>query len=131
MHRCHSPYLSYMRLSNSMLQPRWNPAVLDKNRLFYALWTTGLFLLLIWGVYGINEVYGMNWRRLGNHPREWNHVGGSLYLSIFTWRLRPYLEQYHYIFHAEFPPLLLLPIHCLAHMGSVVLDFGFWALDLR
>ena len=65
-----------MRLSNSMLQPRWNPAVLDKNRLFYALWTTGLFLLLIWGVYGINEVYGMNWRRLGNHPREWNHVGG-------------------------------------------------------
>ncbi len=80
MHRCHSPYLSYMRLSNSMLQPRWNPAVLDKNRLFYALWTTGLFLLLIWGVYGINEVYGMNWRRLGNHPREWNHVGG-----VFTY----------------------------------------------
>ncbi len=80
MHRLHSPYLSSMRRAHSMLQPRWNPAVLDKNRLFYALWTTGLFLVLIWGVYGINEVYALGWRSWGNHPREWDHVWG-----VFTY----------------------------------------------
>ena len=69
-----------MRLSHSMPQPRWNPNVLDANRLFYALWTTALFLLLIWGVYAINETYALNWRRWGNHPREWEHWTG-----VFTY----------------------------------------------
>jgi membrane associated rhomboid family serine protease len=69
-----------MRLSYSMPQPRWNPNVLDANRLFYALWTTALFLLLIWGVYAINETYALNWRRWGNHPREWEHWTG-----VFTY----------------------------------------------
>ena len=69
-----------MRLSHSMPQPRWNPNVLDANRLFYALWTTALFLLLIWGVYAINETYTLNWRRWGNHPREWEHWSG-----VFTY----------------------------------------------
>ena len=63
-----------------MPQPRWNPNVLDANRLFYALWTTALFLLLIWGVYAINETYALNWRRWGNHPREWEHWTG-----VFTY----------------------------------------------
>lgn len=63
-----------------MPQPRWNPNVLDVNRLFYALWTTALFLLLIWGVYAINETYALNWRRWGNHPREWEHWSG-----VFTY----------------------------------------------
>jgi membrane associated rhomboid family serine protease len=53
---------------------------LDANRLFYALWTTALFLLLIWGVYAINEAYALNWRRWGNHPREWAHWTG-----VFTY----------------------------------------------
>ena len=69
-----------MRLSHSMPQPRWNPNVLDANRLFYAFWTTALFLLLIWGVYAINETYALNWRRWGNHPREWEHWTG-----VFTY----------------------------------------------
>lgn len=69
-----------MRLSHSMPRPRWNPNVLDANRLFYALWTTALFLLLIWGVYAINEAYALNWRRWGNHPREWAHWTG-----VFTY----------------------------------------------
>ena len=69
-----------MRLSYSMPQPRWNPNVLDANRLFYALWTTALFLMLIWGVYAINETYALNWRRWGNHPREWAHWTG-----VFTY----------------------------------------------
>ena len=80
MHRLGSAYLATMRWSNSMIQPRWNPEVLDKNRLFYALWTTGLFIVLIWGVYGINEAYALNWRRWGNHPRDWDHVWG-----VFTY----------------------------------------------
>ncbi len=63
-----------------MPRPRWNPNVLDANRLFYALWTTALFLLLIWGVYAINEAYALNWRRWGNHPREWAHWTG-----VFTY----------------------------------------------
>jgi len=69
-----------MRLPHSMPRPRWNPNVLDANRLFYALWTTALFLLLIWGVYAINEAYALNWRRWGNHPREWAHWTG-----VFTY----------------------------------------------
>ena len=63
-----------------MPRPRWNPNVLDANRLFYALWTTALFLLLIWGVYAINEAYALNWRRWGNHPRECEHWTG-----VFTY----------------------------------------------
>ena len=48
--------------------------------MFYALWTTAVFLLLIWGVYAINETYALNWRRWGNHPRDWSHWSG-----VFTY----------------------------------------------
>ena len=58
MHRLNSAYLAFMRWSNSMIQPRWNPEVLDKNRLFYALWTTGLFIVLIWGVFTYPFLHG-------------------------------------------------------------------------
>ena len=67
-----------MRPSSQALQTRWNPGVPDRNRLFYALWTTGLFIVLIWGVYGINEAFELNWRRFGNHPRDWNAWHGVL-----------------------------------------------------
>ena len=65
-----------MSKQNNTLLSRWNPAVLDQNRLFYALWSTLLFLILIWGVYWINEVYTLNWRRFGNHPGAWSDCWG-------------------------------------------------------
>lgn len=76
MHPLQTMYLSCVRLTSSFLRPRWNPSVLDRDRLFYSLWSTALFLLLIWGIYGINEAYALNWRRWGNHPRDWNHAWG-------------------------------------------------------
>ena len=68
-----------MRNLSQPLQTRWNPAILDRNRLFYALWTTLLFLTLIWGVFWINELFELNWRKRGNHPRVWSDWTG-----IFT-----------------------------------------------
>lgn len=62
-----------------IVKPQWNPKVPDRDRLFYALWSTAFFLVLVWGVYWINELYALNWRRFGNHPREWDAWHG-----IFT-----------------------------------------------
>lgn len=76
MHSLRQSYLLNMWMGRQTTQTRWNSAVLDSNRLFYALWATMIFLVLIWGVYGINEVYALNWRRFGNHPRDWNHLWG-------------------------------------------------------
>lgn len=50
--------------------------MLDQNRLFYALWSTMLFVILIWGTYWINEVYALNLRRFGNHPGQWDDWSG-------------------------------------------------------
>jgi membrane associated rhomboid family serine protease len=69
-------YLYFMRNLSQPLQTRWNPAILDRNRLFYALWTTLLFLILIWGVFWINELFELNWRQWGNHPRVWSDWTG-------------------------------------------------------
>ena len=38
-------------------------------RAFWALWTTLLFLLLVWGVFWTNELYDLGWRSYGNRPR--------------------------------------------------------------
>jgi membrane associated rhomboid family serine protease len=63
-------------IAKNNFMARWNPAVLDQNRLFYAMWSTMLFLILIWGVFWINEVYALNLRRFGNHPGKWNDWSG-------------------------------------------------------
>ena len=65
-------------MSKNPIMARWNPAVLDQNRLFYAIWSTMLFLILIWGTYWINEVYALNLRRHGNHPGQWRDWSGVL-----------------------------------------------------
>tara|TARA_B110000879_G_C11142596_1_gene501020 strand:+ start:51 stop:851 length:801 start_codon:yes stop_codon:yes gene_type:complete len=67
-----------MRNLSQPLQTRWNPAILDRNRLFYALWTTFLFLILIWGVFWFNELYDLNWKKWGNHPKVWSDWTGVL-----------------------------------------------------
>lgn len=69
-------YLSYMHGASSIPENRWNPSVPDAHRLFYALWSTGVFLIVIWGVYWLNEIYNLQWRQWGNHPREWSHWWG-------------------------------------------------------
>lgn len=69
-------YLSYVHGASSIPETRWNPSVPDKHRLFYALWSTGVFIIAIWGVYGLNEILNLQWRQWGNHPREWSHWWG-------------------------------------------------------
>lgn len=49
----------------------------ERNRVFYALFTTVFFLVIIWGVHFLIEWGGLaHWRREGNHPREWGHWWG-------------------------------------------------------
>lgn len=47
-------------------------------RLTYALWFTMLFLLSIWGVFILNEVLELGWRKHGVHPRKWHGLTGIL-----------------------------------------------------
>ena len=108
-------YLTGMRLSHSMPGPRWNPNVLDANRLFYALWTTALFLLLISGGLRHQRGYALNWRRWGNHPREWAHWTGVFTYPFLHRRPRTPVEQHRHVFHAQRPAVLFLPVHCGAH----------------
>ena len=49
-------------------------------RITYALWFTMLFLLAIWGVYALNEMLELGWRKHGMHPRQWDGLRG-----IFTY----------------------------------------------
>ncbi len=50
---------------------------IERNRIFYALFSTGVFLVLIWGVQILIEWGGVpSWRSGGNHPREWSHWWG-------------------------------------------------------
>jgi len=53
---------------------------LEKNRVFYALFTTTLVLVLVWGVQLMIEFGGAPlWRRAGNHPQDISRIWG-----IFT-----------------------------------------------
>jgi membrane associated rhomboid family serine protease len=45
-------------------------------RLFYALFFTTTFLLIIWGVYFINIIYELGLTSLGNRPRELRGIKG-------------------------------------------------------
>ena len=54
-------------------------------RVYWSLWTTLLFLILIWGVYWTNDVYALGLRRFGNHPRDLDWWQG-----IFTY---PFLHS--------------------------------------
>ena len=49
-------------------------------RITYALWFTMVFLLAIWGVYALNELLELGWRKHGMHPRQWDGLRG-----IFTY----------------------------------------------
>lgn len=52
----------------------------EKNRVFYALFTTGLFLIIIWSVQFLVVWGGLDeWTRNGNHPRDLSRWWG-----IFT-----------------------------------------------
>jgi len=49
----------------------------EKNRIFYALFSTALFLILIWGIHLLVEYGGLTeWRRNGTHPRDLNRWWG-------------------------------------------------------
>ena len=52
----------------------------ERNRLFYALWATGAFLVAIWSVYGLNEFLELNWREYGVHPGD-----ASAWTGILTY----------------------------------------------
>ena len=54
------------------------PAVTDRMRLGYALWFTMVFLVAIWGVYILNEVLELGWRKHGVHPRRMEGLRGIL-----------------------------------------------------
>ena len=54
--------------------------VTDRMRITYALWFTMVFLLAIWGVYALNEMLELGWRKHGMHPRQWDGLRG-----IFTY----------------------------------------------
>ena len=94
-------YLYTMRNLSQPLQTRWNPAILDRNRLFYALWTTILFLILIWGVFWLNELFDLNWKKWGNHPKVWSDWTGVLTFPFSARRSGPFVEQLRHILHAR------------------------------
>jgi membrane associated rhomboid family serine protease len=50
----------------------------ERDRLFYAFWATGAFLIAIWSVYALNEVLELGWRSHGVRPGEWAHWTGML-----------------------------------------------------
>ena len=67
------------------VSPRTSPTpaprtVTDRMRITYALWFTMVFLLAIWGVYALNEMLELGWRKHGMHPRQWDGLRG-----IFTY----------------------------------------------
>jgi len=53
---------------------------LEKNRVFYALFTTALVLVILWGVQLMIEIGGEpTWRKAGNYPKNISRIWG-----IFT-----------------------------------------------
>ena len=54
-------------------------AVPDRDRVFYALWTTAAFLVVVWGVHALGEVTGWPLREWGVRPRNLDRL-----LGIFT-----------------------------------------------
>jgi len=50
---------------------------LEKNRVFYALFSTAIFLVIIWGVQILIEWGGVpDWRKAGNHPHDFRRLWG-------------------------------------------------------
>lgn len=58
--------------------PRYASLVPERDRLFYAFWATGAFLVAIWSAYALNELFGLGWREHGVHPGEWARWTGVL-----------------------------------------------------
>jgi|TARA_B110000902_G_scaffold70677_1_gene83767 membrane associated rhomboid family serine protease len=55
----------------------------ERNRVFYAIFSTALFLIIIWGVQILIEWGGVSeWRSAGNHPKEWGHWWGVLSMAF-------------------------------------------------
>lgn len=57
---------------------RYASLVPERDRLFYAFWATGVFLVAIWSVYGLNELMDLGWRQFGVHPGDPTHWTGIL-----------------------------------------------------
>ena len=53
-------------------------SILKNPRVYWALWTTLLFLTLAWGVFWTNELYDLGWRSFGNRPRSTDGLIGIL-----------------------------------------------------
>lgn len=59
--------------------PRGSAHVTDYNRVFYALWTTGVFLGVIWLAFWAEKIWGWELRSVGGiRPRELDHLSGIL-----------------------------------------------------
>ena len=67
-------------MSPNTSTPITSRTVTDRMRVTYALLFTMLFLLAIWGVYALNEMLELGWRKHGMHPRQWDGLRG-----IFTY----------------------------------------------
>jgi membrane associated rhomboid family serine protease len=53
--------------------------VTDRNRIFYALWATGVFLVILWGAFLGETLLGWDLRAHGGiRPREWSSLTGIL-----------------------------------------------------
>ena len=53
-------------------------SILKNPRVYWALWTTLMFLTLAWGVFWTNELYDLGWRSFGNRPRSADGLIGIL-----------------------------------------------------
>ena len=116
----------------AMRVPRRVPipsAVPDRDRVFYALWTTAAFLVVVWGVHALGEVTGWPLREWGVRPRnpdrligiltfpflhgDWNH----LWNNTATFFVLNILLFYFY-------RSIAAPVSLLLYIGSGVL---LWA----
>lgn len=69
------------RTFRAMRVPRRMPipsSVPDRDRVFYALWTTAAFLVVIWGVHALGVVSGDPLSEYGVRPRNLHHLAGAL-----------------------------------------------------
>ena len=74
----HPPLGAYLRDMVKRRPSRLTALVPERNRLFYAFWATGAFLVTIWSVYALNEVLELGWRAYGVRPGEWEHWTGKI-----------------------------------------------------
>ena len=54
------------------------PILFKNPRVYWALWTTLLFLTCVWGAFWTNELYDLGWRAFGNRPRSVDGLIGIL-----------------------------------------------------